>query len=113
MASKAWDRPLDAEGLDRLVRLTQQGWPIKRLMPELRRNHRVISEAEKRLGIAKAWVQSPADPTPEQIAERAAAERARWSDAERRQRQVGLAADWRPTVVPASILRLATSCGPG
>ena len=113
MASRAWDRPLDAEGLDRLVTLTQAGWPIKRLMPALRRNHRVISEAQKRLGIAKPWVQSPAEPTPEEIAERAAAERARWSDAERRKRQVGHAADWRPTVVPASILRSAMSYVPG
>lgn len=115
MARKSWDRPLDAAELDRLVTLTRQGWTIRQLVVELRRNHHVISRAQRRLGVANRPGQRlpPPDPTPQEIAERAAAERARWSQAERIKREVGRAADWRPTVVPVSILRSALIYEPG
>ena len=44
------------------------------------------------------------DPTPEQIRERCAEIQLEWSDRERSKREVGRERNWKPVVVPASLL---------
>jgi hypothetical protein len=47
------------------------------------------------------------DPRPDEIRRRCEEIQAEWSDAERQRRTVGRARQWRPAVVPASVLALA------
>lgn len=53
------------------------------------------------------------DPDEATIAERCAEIQREWSDSERRRRSVYKAGEWTPTVVPASVLTLASSSGDG
>lgn len=46
------------------------------------------------------------DPTPEQIRERCEETQRGWSEKERLKREVGRGKEWRPVVVPASLLGL-------
>jgi hypothetical protein len=47
------------------------------------------------------------DPTPEQIRERCEEIQREWSERERSKREVGRERNWKPVVVPASLLGLA------
>lgn len=53
------------------------------------------------------------DPSEEEIAERCAAIQREWSETERQRRSVYKAGGWTPTVVPASVVTLATSYAAG
>jgi|LakMenEpi03Aug12_release.lakeMendotaPanAssembly.Ray.scaffolds.fasta_scaffold874519_2 hypothetical protein len=54
-----------------------------------------------------------ADPTPLEIKQRCAEIQREWSDSERRRRAVYSNGEWTPTVVPASVLTLASSSADG
>ena len=66
-------------------------------------SHRIqlIWQAEQQR--SEAW----GDPGPEQIKAACEEIQREWSEKERLKRQVGRAREWRPVVVPASVLALA------
>lgn len=53
------------------------------------------------------------DPLESEIAERCAEIQREWSESERRRRSVYKGGEWTPTVVPASVLTLASSSADG
>lgn len=52
-------------------------------------------------------------PTPYEIHQRCLEIQAEWSDSEKERREVGRAAEWRPTVVPELVVRSALNYAVG
>lgn len=87
-----------------------KGYSLERIASACGSTTSAISHRIQQIWLAEqqrseAW----GDPGPEQI--RAACEEIQrgWSDRERLKREVGRARNWKPVVVPASVLELARS----
>jgi hypothetical protein len=98
----------------RVIEMTAQGFTQRLIALSLRRNQHVISDVQRRLGIKRRQgTRPPSDPTPEEIAQRAAEVRQTWPWWQEMQANVGQGEAWRPTAVHASVMQSAIDYADG
>lgn len=82
-----------------------QGYSVERIASACSLTTSQISRRLRRIWLADSARRL--DPRPDEIRERCELIQREWSDVERQRREVGRERQWRPVVVPASILALA------